>query len=109
MNKTVYQSAMSDLFNSRGSTATYKPIIGAAVENVYVLVTKDMDPQPGGFEAAAWQRTTTLECLASEVGGEPRRGDRFVVGDDVYLVEKVLEESDELEIVDKMIVKRTVR
>jgi len=109
MNKTVFQSAMADLFESRGSTATYKPTIGAAVENVYVLVTKDVDPQPGGFESSTWQRTTMLECLASEVGRQPIHGDRFVVGDDVYLVEKVLEESDELEIVFKMIVKKTVR
>lgn len=97
------------MFEHAGSTATFKPTIGAAVENCYVLVTKSVDPQPGGFEASVWQRTTTLECLASEVGREPARGDRFIVGDDVYLVEKLLDESDELEITYKMIVKRTVR
>ena len=109
MNKTVFQSAMTDLFTSRGSIATFKPTIGSAVDACYVLVTKAVDPQPGGFESTAWQRTTTLECLASEVGREPGRGDRFVVGDDVYLVEKLLDGSDELEITYNMIVKKTVR
>lgn len=109
MNKTVFTSAMSDLFTSQGTTATYRPTIGAAVENIYVLVTQDVDPQPGGYNSTAWQRTTLLECLASEVGSQPTRGDRFVVSDTVYLVEKVAEESDELQIVYKMVVRATVR
>ena len=109
MNKTVFQNGMTDLFTSQGSTATYRPTVGAAVESVYVLVTQDMDPQPGGYDSSPWHRTTLLECRATEVGSEPNRGDRFIVGDTVYLVEKVLEDSDELEIVFKMIVKPTVR
>ena len=109
MQKTVFQNAMSDLFAEMGTTSTFKPTIGAQVEDCYILVEKSIDEQPGGFEGAVWQRTTTLECLASEVGREPSRGDRFVSGNDVYVVQKLLDQSDELEITYKMLVKRTVR
>jgi len=101
---------MADLFTTVGVTAVFKPTIGPPVDGCYVLISKPVDPQPGGFEAAVWQRTTTLECLASEIlWRKPRKGDRFETGGDVYLVEKLLEESDDLEITYKMTVKRTVR
>ena len=106
MIKTVFQLAAVDIFDQMGETAIYKPLSGPQVPACKVLITKEIDLQPVGMESSTWQRTVMLECLSAEVGREPDRGDRFEVGDDVYKVEKVLEQSDDLGIIISMIVRK---
>jgi len=106
MIKTVFQQAAVDIFDQMGETAIYRPLSGPQVPDCKVLITKEIDLQPVGMETSTWQRTVMLECLSAEVGQEPDRGDRFEVGSDVYKVEKVLEQSDDLGVITSMIVRR---
>jgi len=97
----VFDKALADIFSIRGTAAIFTPAEGDPL-SCRVLIERDTDLQPGGYEAQAWGRGTTLEYRLDEVGKEADRGETFTVGSDVWTVRKV-EENDGLTV--KVVVK----
>lgn len=76
---------LRDVFACWGKAALYLPAGGDPVP-CRVIVDHAVEMQPAGMTGQAWQRETTIEAILSEIGGEPNRGDSFVVGEEEYLV-----------------------
>jgi hypothetical protein len=88
----IYDAAADAIMEAMGRDATYTT--GGVSTNLKVVLDKMIDPGPGGFEGKAWQHMRTIECLLADLGGEPNKGDTFLVGANTYTVKEVLENDD---------------
>lgn len=87
---TAFDNAFTDLVTTMGSAATYTPSGGDAV-SLYALVEKGVQPQPGAYDAQAWQQGITISARLDDLGQEPNRDDTIKVGATTYTVLAVLE------------------
>ena len=86
----VFDSAMEDLAEGIGRTATYTPAGGEAV-TLCVNLEIEVEAQPDGFAGGAWTQVTTIEGLLADFVQEPDNGDAVVIGATTYTVTRVLE------------------
>ena len=83
-------TGLSDLFANEGEDAVYTPAGGTAMD-CHIFIDFNVQLQPDGFQAQAWDRATVIECLLSEIGAEPNRGDTFLYDGTTCTVQRVLE------------------
>jgi hypothetical protein len=88
--RTVIAAALPALFSDMGEEAVYTPSGGTAL-GCHIFIDFNVQLQPDGLQAQAWDRATIIECLISEVGSEPNRGDIFVYDGTTYTVQRVME------------------
>jgi len=86
----MIDSVAPAILDALGESAVYTPSGGAAVACTVDIVHNVM-LQPSGIETQVWQRGTTIEALLDEIGVEPGRGDTFVVREQTYTVQAVME------------------
>ena len=79
-----------DLFDDLGQDAIYIPVTGDPV-SCKVKHTKEIDPQPIGYDAQAWASSDIIEYRLDEVGQSASRGDVFRIGETDYTVQAVVE------------------
>lgn len=91
--EATFDQAAVDIFNIRGQSATFTPLVGDPV-GCKVDVVTGVDLQPVG-ESQVWEQGITLEYLLAVVGKEADPGDTFLtlVGATTYTV-KAVEEND---------------
>jgi hypothetical protein len=82
-------AALPDLFAALGEEAVFNPSGGDPV-GCRVLIDFEVDLQPDGFSTTAWQRSTVMEALLSEISKEPDRGDAFLLEGINYTVKRVI-------------------
>jgi hypothetical protein len=88
--ENTFDDMAEDLFDTLGVYATYIPVTGDPV-SCKINRTKDIDPQPIGFESQAWASADAIEYRLDEVGQEANRGDIFRISDVDYTVQAVIE------------------
>jgi hypothetical protein len=81
-------AVLPEMFEVLGEAATFTPSGGDQVA-CNILIDFDVDLQPDGFQTTAWQRSTFIETILSEIGSEPNRGDVFRYKGTDYTVQKV--------------------
>lgn len=81
---------VSEIITKEGEDAIYTPTGGDPVD-CHIFIDFNVQLQPDGFQAQAWDRATIIECLLSEVGAEPNRGDAFIYDGTTYEVKRVVE------------------
>jgi len=86
----VQAQAAEDILTHMGASATFTPSEGDAV-TCNVFVEKNVEMEPAGYEARAWETGTTILAVLDVLGKEPDSGETFEVGDDTYTVKRVLE------------------
>lgn len=77
-------------FTAFGEAATYTPSGGSPVA-ITVIVDRNVDLAPGGFDSTVIERRTVLNILKTEVAA-PERGDVCVVGATSYTVDSVFDD-----------------
>jgi hypothetical protein len=83
--------ALPGIFVAAGEEAVYTPAGGAPIDPCHIFIDFNVQLQPDGMSAQAWQQGTVIEALLSEVGSEPNRGDVFTYDGTDYTVAKVIE------------------
>ena len=81
-------ASLPEMFEALGEAATFIPSGGDPVA-CHILIDFDVDLQPDGFQTTAWQRSTVIRALFSEIGNEPDRGNVFRYNGTDYIVQKV--------------------
>lgn len=87
---TIIDQAVVDMFNAGGSDATYTPTVGDPV-SCKVILTKDIDMQPGSYESEVYGSQMTIEAPLKVLGKEPDEGETIGIGSTIYRVESVAE------------------
>jgi len=77
------------MFGRLGKDATFTPQGGSSVP-CHIDISFNVDQQPDGFQTNAWQQSTVIEAILSEITNEPNRGDIFTCARKDYKVEKVI-------------------
>lgn len=83
------KAAMLILFRRLAESGTFNTAAGSAI-SCLCYVERDVNFQPPGFEAQAWQTGTTVECLLDQLGREPNRNETFTVGAETFTVQSIL-------------------
>ncbi|SEM79016.1 hypothetical protein SAMN04489760_14811 [Syntrophus gentianae] len=81
-------AALPEMFEVLGEPATFSPS-GGTPAACHILIDFNVDLQPDGFQSTAWQRSTVIEAVLSDIGSEPNRGDVFRYNGMDYTVQKV--------------------
>ncbi len=81
-------AALPEMFEVLGEAATFSPS-GENPAACHILIDFNVDLQPDGFQTTAWQRSTVIEAVLSEIGIEPNRGDVFRYNGTDYTVQKI--------------------
>ncbi len=81
-------AVLPEMIDVLGEEATFTPSGGVPVA-CHILTDFDVDLQPDGFQATAWQRASVIQALLSEIKAEPNRGDVFRYNGTGYTVQKV--------------------
>jgi hypothetical protein len=88
--RSVFAAALPGIFEAAGESATFNPATGVAIDCM-VFIDFNVMLQPNGTETQVWERGTTIECLFSDIGREPNRGETFEVDGTTYTIQAILE------------------
>ncbi len=88
--ETIFDDAAEKLFNRIGRDAIYTPVVGSPV-NCKIVIERDVDLEPLGFNAQIWGRGITIEAVLSELGKEPDAEETFTVDGIIYEAQTVKE------------------
>ncbi|MGB5217114.1 MAG: hypothetical protein WBN66_02330 [Smithella sp.] len=84
----IFDIALANIFQTPGigSLATYTPVTGPAVPEIYVSYVQETQLQ-GGLDGGVIQIAPTIEYILSDLNGAiAKQGDTFTIGTDVYSV-----------------------
>ena len=90
--ESTFDDMAEDLFDNisgLGRAATYVPVVGDPV-SCSVNWSKEVDPQPVGYDSQTWASANTVEYLLDEVGQQASRGDKFLIGSTELTVQAVI-------------------
>lgn len=80
-----FDAAIARIFRRLGSLATFTPVTGPAVADIYVHYEQESQIQ-GGLDGGVVRISPTVEYLLSDLGVTARNGDKFTIGSTVYAV-----------------------
>lgn len=84
------QTAGEDILSKLGQSATYKPVVGDPV-SCTVHYDNELSVTPEDYDIQAHGPLQTVEGLLHELGREPGKNDKFIIGSTTYKVQTVLE------------------
>lgn len=89
--RTDMAAALPEMIEKLGEEATFTPSGGDPV-SCHILIDFDVDLQPDGFQATAWQQATVIRASLSEITNVPHQDDVFTypLGATNYTVQKVI-------------------
>lgn len=83
----IYDAAAEKIIDMLGQTATYS----GNGDSFKVVLEKETVPSPDAFEGSVWGTRLTIECLTADTGGEPSKGETFVIGANTYTIREIIE------------------
>ena len=86
--------ALTDIYDCGGRGAVFTPLGGDPV-SCKIMIAKDVELQPDGMGAEAWERKTVIECIINQVGKIPEAGETFTVNSIVRTVDSLVETIDD--------------
>jgi hypothetical protein len=85
--------ALTDVFNHLGESAVFTPSGGDSME-CKVIIDRETGIEPGGYDTQVMVPVTTLEYILNELGQEAKRGDKFEVEGEMWIVDGPFEDED---------------
>jgi len=85
----IFDSALEDVFSALGVSATFDPVneTSSLSCTVWIHRAEEKPDAPLGYRISSAVEQLILEVLYSELSQVPAVGDRFLVGDKIYIVE----------------------